>query len=178
MVRKSGKEETKMDTEWMGRYRALIAALVLHSNVVHRGLAEKVDIGDGILLLPQEWQTLEYIIEHRDRNFSMSDASRSLGIPPSSFSRFVKTLCSRALVERYQMVGNRKNVILRPTDYALKLYERRDSDSIRAMFHEFFHDLDGISDEDLALFTGALDRFTRKLPSAVTLDGSELIKID
>ena len=162
----------------MGRYRALIAALVLHSNVVHRGLAEKVDIGDGILLLPQEWQTLEYIIEHRDRNFSMSDASRSLGIPPSSFSRFVKTLNSRALVERYQMVGNRKNVILRPTDYALELYKRRDSDSIRAMFHEFFRDLDGISDEDLALFTGALDRFTRKLPSAAAIDASELIKID
>lgn len=167
-----------MDAEWMGRYRPLIAALVLHSNIVHKGLAEKIDIGDGIMLLPQEWQTLEYIIEHRDKNFSMSDASRSLGIPPSSFSRFVKTLNGRGLVERYQMVGNRKNVILRPTDHAVELYEQRDNDAIRAMFYDFFRELDGMSDKDLELFTAALERFTRNLPSAADLSEAKLIKID
>ena len=169
-----------MDTVWMGRYRALVSALVFHSNVVHRGLNEKTDIGDGIMLAPQEWQTLEYVIEHRDSHFSMADASRALGIPPSSFSRIVKALCSRDLIERFQVMHNKKTVILRPSPYALHLYSQLDDSNSQAMFKDFFRDLESLSDEDLEVFTHALNNLTKRLPSARLIEDQEdeLIKID
>ncbi len=167
-----------MNTEWMGRYRQLVSALVLHSNVVSKGLSEKTDIGDGVLLSPQEWETLEYIIEHQGRYFCMADISSSLGIPQSSFSRIVQYLKSQKLIERFQLVGNRKTVILRPSAYALELYARQNNTRDQILFNQFFKDLEPLSDEDLALFTNALNRFTRSLPSANYSQKVELVKID
>ena len=109
-----------MGSEWMGRYRPLVAALVLHSNIVNRAANERMEIGCGIRLTPQEWQTLEFIVEHDDSFLSMIEIARQLGIPQSSFSRIQKKLCSMGLLERFQMQDNKKNVILKPTEQALK----------------------------------------------------------
>ena len=37
-----------MDTEWMGRYRGLIASLVRHGNVAIRTQTNKKNIGDRV----------------------------------------------------------------------------------------------------------------------------------
>ena len=57
---------TTMDSEWMGRYRNLVAALVQHSNIVMKASSEKAEVSRGIFLNPNEWQILEYLVEHRD----------------------------------------------------------------------------------------------------------------
>ena len=111
-----------MESDWMGRYREIVAAVVLHGNVVIRTQADVADIGDGILLRHQQWQILEYIVENRDKIFSMNDISYRLNIPQSTFSKTVKLLCEHGLVEKYQAVNNRKNIILRPTDRGRELY--------------------------------------------------------
>ena len=48
-----------MEFNWMGRYQGIIDALVLHGNVVLRTQATTSEIGEGILLKPQQWQILE-----------------------------------------------------------------------------------------------------------------------
>ena len=75
---------------------------------------------------------------------------------------------------------NKKNVILRPSPYALRLYSQLDDSSSQAMFKDFFRDLERLSDEDLEVFTHALNHLTKRLPSARLIEDQkdELIKID
>ena len=111
-----------MEVDWMGRYRELVAAIVLHGNVATRTQSDVIDRGEGTFLTHQQWQILEYIVENRDKVFSMNDISYWLNIPQSTFSKTVKLLCNSDLVEKYQAVNNRKNIILRPTEKGLQLY--------------------------------------------------------
>ena len=170
--------EVKMETDWMGRYRPLVAALVLHANVVNRGLSMRSDIGDGIMLNPQEWQVLEFVIEHSDSYFSMIEISRELGIPQSSFSRIVKTIQDYKLISKYQVAGNRKNIVLRPTEYGKSLYSKRVGGSSSIDFISFFKELDSLSDDSIKTFTRALNNLTLGLPSARDSQEVELIEIE
>lgn len=167
-----------MEADWMGRYRPLVAALVLHCNIVNKASNERMDIGDGVMLTPQEWQTLECIVEHEDSYFSMIEIARQLGIPQSSFSRIVKTLHDYKLIAKYQVAGNKKNIILRPTEFGSSLYCNRAEDPTREKFKSFFKDLESLSDKDLKIFTKALNRFTLSLPSAKDSQEVKLIEIE
>ncbi len=167
-----------MDKKWMGRYSELVSALVMHGNVVSRGNATKTDIGDGIILSPPEWQTLCHLVQHQGENSSMIDVARFLGIPPSSFTRIVKTLKEYNLVERFQVAYNKKNIIIRATDYAIDLYSRIDNSKRKAMFEDFFRELDALPDEDLEIFTRALNQLTQHLPSYASFIEPELKKIE
>ena len=167
-----------MEVDWMGRYRPLVAALVLHANVVNKGLSMRSDIGDGIMLNPQEWQALEFVIEHSNSYFSMIEISRELGIPQSSFSRIVKTLQDNKLISKYQVAGNRKNIILRPTEYGETLYHKRVENSSGSRFIKFFNELDSLSDEDIKVVTRALNNLTLGLPSARDSQEVKLIEVE
>ena len=93
----------------------------------------------------------------------MIGISEKLGIPQSTFSRTVKTLCDFDLTEKYQTEQNRKNVLLRPTSKALRLYASKLEDVSFAHFKTLFSDLNDISDNDLSTFISALNRFNAAL---------------
>ncbi len=83
----------------------------------------------------------------------MADA---LQIPQSSFSRIVKYLVGEGLVDRYHRSSNRKNVILKPTDLAIEIYNKNTDEIKSANFQRFFDALSGIDDDTLAVFVNAL----------------------
>lgn len=167
-----------MSTEWMGRYRPLVAALVQHTNIVQRTMSAKTDIVDGIRLTPQEWQVFEYIIEHLNDDAHMNLISERLGIPQSSFSKMVKVLCGYGLIDKYQMTNNRKNIILRPSDYGLEVYARNSSSVMDSTFADFFSQLDPLGDEDIALFTQALEKLSENVSDVFHAPSGELVKMD
>ena len=152
-----------MVTEWMGRYRALVAALVQHSNLVNKGITRQNVVGGGIRLSIQEWQIFEHILEHHDETFSMVTMSKRLGIPQSSFSRAVKHLCSCGLVDKYQAVNNRKNIILKPTDYGRQIYQENAGKLLEHVFGCFFEVLEPLSDQALATVTEAINTLNLRL---------------
>ena len=168
-----------MGTEWMGRYRPLVAALVLHSNTVHKGLNEKFDLGEGLVLNCHEWQVLEYIVEHRDEYFSMIQIARQLGVPQSSFSRIVSELQKHGLIDKFQVENNKKNVVLRPSQRAMELYDQRSDSLDRRYFRVFFDALEGMSDSELNTFTDALNALTQALNASPQSESEpKLIKLD
>ena len=69
-----------MGTEWMGRYRPLVAALVKHTNVVQRAAGRTVRLSEEVSLSTQEWQVFEYILEHQDDDSCMNHISERLGM--------------------------------------------------------------------------------------------------
>ena len=165
-----------MQTEWMGRYRPLVAALVQHSNITARAAARSNEIGEGIFLNTVSWQVLEYLIEHGDDASCMTHVHEALGIPQSSFSKIARQLTDLGLVERFRRPTNRKNVILRATPLGRELYMHQIEAMKAAGFSAFFETLDGLDDETIACFTLALNRLSGQVDSAVAL--SPLIPLE
>ena len=167
-----------MNTEWMGRYRPLVAALVRHTNTIQRTMSMKTEVYDGIRLTAQEWQVLEYIIEHLNDDAHMNLISERLGIPQSSFSKMVKVLCGYGLVDKYQMTVNRKNIILRPSDYGLRVYAENSPNVKKSTFVNFFSRLDSFSDEEIERFTKAIEALNDDVADLFRPAAGELVKMD
>ena len=145
-----------MDMDWMGRYRTLVMALVQHCNIASRGGGIKDRITDDIWLSANEWQVLEYIIEHSEDDAYMNRMTEVLGLPQSSFSRTVSLLISYGLAEKYQTESNRKNVLLRPTEKGILVYKEKYSQLDNELFEDFFKSLDSLDDETIKKFSEAL----------------------
>ena len=146
-----------MKVDWMGRYQEITDALILHGNVIARTQTSLFDLGEGIVLNSQQWQILEYIVRNRDKTYSMNDISYRLNIPQSTLSKTVKMLCKIGLVDRYQAVNNRKNIILRPSEHGLQIYTTHSVNSVRPLFESFFDALKDVSDEDLHAVAKAME---------------------
>ena len=98
-----------MTSEWMGRYRPLVAALVKHGNMAVNNLKHRTEIVPGVRLSSTEWQVLESVIEHELQVTNMNRLAEEIGIPQSTFSKTVSYLCGLGLVEKYadkRMGGN------------------------------------------------------------------------
>ena len=161
-----------MGTEWMGRYRPLVAELVRHSNITQRFSTRRSQVAEGIVLNAQEWQVFEYILEHEDDDAYMNLISERLGIAQSTFSKIVKSLYSQGLVLKYQTNRNRKNIILRPSDKGREVYQNYSADLVSITFEGFFSSLKEFNDEEISRITGALRQLNDRLAKP---DESEMI---
>lgn len=165
-----------MESDWMGRYRPLVAALVRHANVSMSASGKRKGIGGGLELTSLEWQVLESIVEHRNKSISMTAISDSIGVAQSTFSKTAKKLCDMNLVEKYQAINNRKNIILRPTEDAIELYK---SNSLRLqsdVFGGFFEKLSVISDKDLSVVIDAVQTLNDALDPPHVSEEPQLVR--
>jgi len=152
-----------MGSEWMGRYRPLVAALVKHGNIAVNGLKHREEPVPGVRLSANEWQVLETVIEHQLEVTNMNRLAERIGIPQSTFSKTVSYLCAQALVEKYQTATNRKNVILKPTELAMQVYTAYSRVLEEHMFRSFFRKLESLDDGALETVTQALEDLNRDM---------------
>lgn len=134
---------------WMGRYRPLIEAIVLHGHLSTRMAFKPLQFGENTELTAIEWQVLEYLYEHGEE-VKMANVYNRLGIPQSTFSRAASTLCELGFAEKTFTESNKKNRIVQITASGRTLYEERASLFKGSMWEKFFEKLDPISDEDLS----------------------------
>lgn len=168
-----------MVTSWMGRYRGIVAALVRHGNMAARSQFTRNEISPGLSLTHQEWQVLEYIIEHETDDETMTQISERLAIPQSSFSKISKLLFEEKLIARYRVFGNRKNIVLKATPYGKEVYESYSQTIMTNVFQAFFENLSDISDADLAKLAHAIEELDQTVTNATEKDAKkELIEID
>lgn len=169
-----------MDYEWMGRYRHLVAALARHVNVVveiKEGF--RVEISDGVYIDRQTWQILEYFIEHSNNTYNMIDNAEKLGIPQSSFSKKVKLLKEYGFIDRFVEEGNKKEIIIRPTEKAVCFYKQNSTDNVSKVFSPFFKKMDRFNDDEIAAITEALETLTDTCESTEQiLPKKKYIKLD
>ncbi len=111
-----------MKLEWMGENREIVRGLMRYANLYAHNQADRFSSGEGAALSAQEWQTLECILEFEGENYNMATLAEKLGIPASNFSKYVKTLVEKGLVERYKRADNRKEIILLPSEAGRELY--------------------------------------------------------
>lgn len=171
-----------MELSWMGRYRPLIRAIVRNRNLFARAVNTKTEnTGGETSLTIQEWIVLEYVIENEEKDDSMICISERLGLAPSSFSKITHTLCKAGLLAKYQMVGNKKNIIVRPTEEGRTFYLEHSAQLEKTIFNDFFNELEGLSDKDLACVARAIEKLDTGLyeetPKSESTS-SQLVKIE
>ncbi len=138
-----------MELRWMGRYRKLVGQLFRYANIYVRFYNMELKGVDGVSLSAQSWQVLECIIEHEDDSLKMAELSRYLGMPQSTFSKYVKILVSQKLVERFRKEDNQKDIILRPSALGKSFYLERSKQLYENGFKDMFSSLEELSNEDL-----------------------------
>lgn len=163
----------------MGRYRETVAALVRHGNIVARFQNTKSEIFPGIFLSQQEWQVLEYIVEHENDDSNMIRISERLGIPQSTFSKTIKLLTGYRLVARFRISGNRKSIILKATQFGIEVYQSFSRVISGGAFQQFFDTLSALTDEQLAVVAKAIVGMDDAINASFAKSGKrELIRMD
>ena len=163
----------------MGRYRKLIGQLIRYANIYVRGY--NIDLGgdEGVTLSAQSWQVLESIIEHEDATLKMTELSRLLGMPQSTFSKYVKKLVDQRLIERYRKADNRKEIILRPSEYGKKFYIQKSKGLLELGYKEMFSLLENVPDEALHSMESAIENLANHLEADTNeFTKNHLIKLE
>jgi DNA-binding MarR family transcriptional regulator len=163
-----------MKLEWQGRNREFIRLMFKYLNLFSH-YNEKIPSSSGISLNAQEWQTLECIIECEDENRNMFFMANQIGVPKSTFSKNVKRLVDIGLVDRYQKSGNRKDIILKPSDKGREYYKIHSEIIFERMWKIPFSVLDKLSDKNIA----TMEEFMSKMIAALVplTEVRELFKI-
>ncbi len=159
----------------MGRYRELVRALIYYSNCSNRSRPVSMNpvLGDTSLL-KHEYQVLEYILEFEEENRILSDISRDVGIQPCTVTKVTRRLLSLGLIERFHIKGNRKNIVLKPTQKGRAVYEAYCTRDISKLFAPFFESLESFTDAELDTIMHAIQTMNRKWDDF----GDTLEKID
>lgn len=152
-----------MELSWMGRYRNLVGQLTRYANIYVRGYNIELGGEDGVFLSAQSWQVLECIIEHEDEVLKMAELSRCLGMPQSTFSKYVKRLVQQHLVERYKKADNQKEIILRPSAFGKEFYSCKSKGLLELGYKQMFGLLENLSDDDLKAVVAAVQNLADHL---------------
>jgi DNA-binding MarR family transcriptional regulator len=161
-----------MKLEWMGRNREFIRLLMKYMNLFSH-YDKKIPGNSGVSLSAQQWQTLECIIEYEDENRNMFFMANQIGLPKSTFSKNVKQLVDSGLVERYRQSGNRKDIILKPSDKGREYYRTHSVILFEKGWKMPFAILEKLSDEDMTV----MEEFMLKMIATLEPEVRELFKI-
>lgn len=167
-----------MKQNWKGRYGEVVAAIVRFNNIAARNSTLQIDYTDyGFSLSAQEWQVLEYLLEHPDSYSPMAHISQDLGIATSTLTKYSSKLAKLGLVEKYKAADNRKNIILRASRLGEQFYEQMVDRFMKANFQGFFQALSSLDDKQLAKLTEGIESLAGRLDTEAP-GGSHLIRLD
>ena len=111
-----------MKLEWMGEYRDIIEKLIRFSNEYSSVLHKKQFLGTDIAISFAQIQVIEYILENENEMQNMSRIAYRLGISYSTFSKLANSLVEMGLLQKFNISGNRKDIIIQATEYGKEQY--------------------------------------------------------
>ena len=155
-----------MKLEWMGPYREIIGDFYRSANGYSQ-LCKSEMFGDPVRFSPYEVQIMEHIMEFADEHRNMKWYADRLGLSQATYSKYVKKLVDKGLLERYHTATNKKDIILIVSPLGMKEYGEYSVVAKERWFHELFDLLDGVSPEELEIVKKAFAIFGRPPGRAV-----------
>lgn len=146
-----------MVTNWLGEYRDIIEKMVKFGNSYASAHQQEKYYGADIEFSPQQIQTIEYLLENEEMRLNMSAVAARLGMTNSTFSKNIKKLTDRGLLEKYQTEGNRKNIIVLVSEKGRQVYNDYNVYVQELLFNDIFRELENIPPEHLKSFGRALE---------------------
>lgn len=130
-----------MKLEWMGPYRDLIGDFYRSANGYSQ-ICKTELFGDPVPFSPYEVQIMEHILEYADQRRNMKWYASRLGLSQATFSKYVRKLVDKGLLEKYHTQGNKKDVILMLSPLAQREYAAYAQAARENWFQELFDLLD------------------------------------
>jgi len=140
-----------MKLEWMGEYRNLLESLIHYCNIYTSNYKPERIEYKNIHYSFATIQVLEYLLENEEKGENMSQIARRLGISRSNFTKIVKKLEDKGLVEKRAFDNNKKDINLVVTTLGSELYDDYAKRIYDIHFSKMFKALDKLSKEDIAL---------------------------
>ncbi|WP_033413089.1 MarR family winged helix-turn-helix transcriptional regulator [Paenibacillus massiliensis] len=152
-----------MKLDWMGNHRTLIEKIIKYGNAYSNTYKLQRSYGTDVMFSASQIQTLEYILEAEDKEEKMSEMAERLGVSRSTFSKNVKILKEKGLLEKYHLSGNRKDIYVKPSAKGREVYARYTEFVRELCFDDIFRYADSISEADKERITRILDLFANVL---------------
>ena len=144
----------------MGPYRDFVDSLVRFGNVWSQATSTPGAIKTSAFISGTELQVLEYILENEDLHQKMAEVAQRLYIPQSSFSKIVKQLVEKGLLEKYHAKGNQKDVIVQVSEKGRKVYLEYAEGAKNGKWGEMFKTLDKLPQEAVSMMTDMFNEFS------------------
>ncbi|RGX33215.1 MarR family transcriptional regulator [Enterocloster asparagiformis] len=145
-----------MNLIWLGKYKSFFENLSLYTNVYEQAYTVQGIHGTSVPCSLAQIQVLEYILENEEENQKMSEVARRLGLSPSAFSKNIKKMMDKQLLEKYRCSNNRKDIILKASPLGRKVYQEYMNSLWKRQFEKTFAMLDQIPEEYIARFAEIL----------------------
>lgn len=165
-----------MYLEWMGKNRAFVEKFIRYSNTYAAIYKKEQLYGTDIPISFEQVQVLEYLLENEQLNQNMSMIASRLGITPSNFTRIVNKLSGKKLLEKYYVEGNRKNIVIRVTDFGKEQYSSYSKWIYENSFSKLFARIEKVPEEILWEFAQGFEE-ALWLPEKTSTEG-KLIPVD
>lgn len=145
-----------MQLEWLGKYRTFIESLIFYVNIYGQVYTSQGFHDTSVPCSVAQIQVLEYILENEEKNQKMAEVAKRLGISPSAFSKNVKKMVDKGLLDRYRSVNNKKDIIIKASPLGRKVYQEYVDSLWERRFKKTFEILDEIPEEYVEKFTEIL----------------------
>ncbi len=146
-----------MQLEWLGKYRTFIESLIFYVNIYGQVYTSQGFHDTSVPCSVAQIQVLEYILENEEKNQKMAEVANRLGISPSAFSKNVKKMEEKGLLDRYHSVNNKKDVIIKASPLGRKVYQEYVDSLWERRFKKTFEILDEIPEVYIQKFTEMLN---------------------
>jgi len=146
-----------MSLEWMGKYRVFVEKIVKFGNSYANSYKKEYPYNTSFLFSAAQIQVLEYLLENEDKNQNMLEISKRLGISKSAFSKHVKKMVEKGLLEKYHTSDNKKNIIIRVSTTGKEVYSQYVEYAYEKSFKKIFALLDEIPEQYVEKLEAILD---------------------
>lgn len=168
-----------MKLEWLGTHRTFIEKSIKFANAYAYTYQKEQSFGTDQKFSSAQIQVIEYILENEDKNQSMVEISRRLGISQSAFSKNVKKMLEKGLLEKYHLSDNKKKVIVRVSQLGKETYFQYCEYVKRGIMNSLLEVIDQVPQSNLDLVAKALDMWADDLNRQPTAPKEScLIKIE
>ena len=135
-----------MELNWLGKHRKIVSHFYRSANGYSQ-ICKMEIFGDKVKFSPYEVQIMEHIMEYAEQNKNMKWYAQQLGLTQATYSRYVKALVEKGLVEKYRTENNQKNIILRVSPLGMEEYKRYAVQMKNAHFYKLLDYLDTLTPE-------------------------------
>lgn len=150
-----------MKLVWMEKHRQLVEKLIKYGNAYAHIYNRQMNYQAEMDFSAAQIQVLEYVLENEDEK--MSEIAKRLGVSRSAFSKNVKKLMEKGLLEKFRCNNNQKDIFLKVTELGKTVYEQYSAFIYEACFKELFEIADQIPAESIALITRLMDVFADRI---------------
>lgn len=140
-----------MKLEWMGEYRSFLESLIHYCNIYCGAYTVEAFEYKGVTYSFAIIQVLEYLIENEERKENMTSIATRLGISRSHFTKLVKKIQDKGLVDKVSKGDSKKELNLIVTDFGHEFYEQYSKLVVAGHFSKMFACLDKVPQKYLKL---------------------------